>query len=185
MHNVTRRIGMHRTTWGRLDGRRAPASVAQWSEHSSRKRKVRGSSPRDVTPNHAVPFFYRVALHLFIKLRACTRNNIFLYYVPIVVLKSSRFLPASILLSPYCPAFQPPTHYTPHNLFHYLLITIVYSCKRFSYDSAARRLPLPPLLPSKNNVKIPIETKILYVYFRHLLRLRSNRFPTAFLSYWP
>ena len=50
MHNVTRRIGLHRATWGQLDERRVPASVAQWSEHSSRKRKVRGSSPRRVTP---------------------------------------------------------------------------------------------------------------------------------------
>ena len=66
MHNVTRRIGLHRATWRQLDERRAPASVAQWSEHSSRKRKVRGSSPRRVTPCR---FFYRVVLHLFIKLR--------------------------------------------------------------------------------------------------------------------
>ena len=72
MHNVTRQIGLHRATWGRLDERRAPASVAQWSEHSSRKRKVRGSSPRRVTPYHVFikfsPIYLLICEHSLVTL---------------------------------------------------------------------------------------------------------------------
>ena len=66
-------IGLHSSNiWGQLKERRAPASVAQWSELSSRKREVRGWIPRRVT---SCRFLYWVRLHLFIYLKVLTCNT--------------------------------------------------------------------------------------------------------------
>ena len=54
--------------------------------------KTKGSGFKSL-PNHAVPFFYRVVLHLFIKLRALTRNTICHIFIDLTIYFEPYFEP--------------------------------------------------------------------------------------------